>query len=1153
MFCPPPTSALSLLALAAPWLLVALVLSCCALPARCMTDGDVSSLRDDARYVFYHGLTNYHRYAYPEDELRPLSCKPLTRDRANPAHIEVNDVLGNYSLSIVDSLSTLAILASSPTSPHDRHDALKDFQKYVRLLTEEYGDGSPGPAGRGRRARGFDLDSKVQLFETTIRGLGGLLSAHLFAVGELPIRGYNPVVEEQANGRDGILWDQGFVYDGQLLRLALDLGSRLLPAFHTPTGLPYPRVNLRHGIPFYQNSPLNNDAEHGQCAKTRAATGPREVTETCSAGAGSLVLEFTVLSRLSGDAQYERLAKRAFWAVWERRSGAGLIGAGIDAETGSWIGPFTGIGAGIDSFFEYAFKSHILLSGSSYDPSRWAEDSPDAFLHTWQDAHAAISRHILRDASFQHPHYAQNDIWTGGPRLSWIDSLSAYYPGLLALAGEVDEAATAHLLYTALWSRYGALPERWNTHTGTIDSGLRWWGGRPEFIESTWYLYRATKDPWYLHVGEMTLRDIKRRCWTKCGWAGLQDVRTGEQSDRMESFFLGETAKYLYLLFDPDHPLNSLDAPFVFTTEGHPLIIPKSKRKKPRTKTPRAEPDDRPSARAQCPVPPPPVPFSISVVAARPDVFHAASLARLHLMPNKDTPGAPLLDFSADHPSVTVQDVSSPSNYTYYPWTLPLELVPHNGVSAKMAIRPTFDLSFPSLPNTGPDLAMIQKIAGGILINSISGLRFGMILEDTPHGEEYRIHSLSNLALGRDESIFLNRDTLSQINPTDPHFTRMRDTEAVDLIIDATAPVDKGSDLTTFELESANSTMDVDHELPFEFTIDVDTLDSSPNPADVVLDSLPKALLADANRLAERLDGLAEMLEAASPNVDLALRSAAQQLRSGDARKPLFASEGPKTQPDSISRYTVPGMLPTGPGAAPLPAAIDTSADPTSLDLGALPYQTILLLSSDLCTHVLPQDLAASYNILVISRGGCNFSDKLANIPTFAPSPRALQLVITVSFPHHEDDAGGFIRPMLDKPQKTRSGVDRRNPIAMVMVSGGDDAWDVLRRAASAEAVVDDDGRLTLLRGQDADDGEEAALKKKKKKEKMKNKKKKKQKQKKSKSKSNTKGKKSDDEDEDDDDDEDGDHAARKSGGIGVRRRYFFQSQGIRIGNLVVR
>ena len=229
------------------------------------------------------------KHAFPEDELRPLTCGPLTRDRANPAHIEVNDVLGNYSLTLIDSLSTLAILASSPPpDKRGRNKPLDDFQDGVKALVENYGDGSEGPAGQGARSRGFDLDSKVQVFETVIRGVGGLLSAHQFAVGDLPVRGYEAKVEKK-NGKEGVFWRNGLVYDGQLLRLATDLAERLMPAFHGATGLPYPRVNLRHGVPFYANSPLNADDEHGQCGKDPNDKGT-EITETGSAGAGSLVL-----------------------------------------------------------------------------------------------------------------------------------------------------------------------------------------------------------------------------------------------------------------------------------------------------------------------------------------------------------------------------------------------------------------------------------------------------------------------------------------------------------------------------------------------------------------------------------------------------------------------------------------------------------------------------------------------------------------------------------------------------------------------------------------------------------------------------------------------------------------------------------------------
>lgn len=109
------------------------------------------------------------KYAFPEDELRPLTCTPLTRDRDSPGNAALNDVLGNYSLTLIDSLSSLAILASDP---EDGAHAWTHFQNGIQDFVRLYGDGSDGPGGQGEKARGFDLDSKVQVFETVIRGLG---------------------------------------------------------------------------------------------------------------------------------------------------------------------------------------------------------------------------------------------------------------------------------------------------------------------------------------------------------------------------------------------------------------------------------------------------------------------------------------------------------------------------------------------------------------------------------------------------------------------------------------------------------------------------------------------------------------------------------------------------------------------------------------------------------------------------------------------------------------------------------------------------------------------------------------------------------------------------------------------------------------------
>lgn len=309
--------------------------------------------------MFYHGFDNYMKYAFPEDELRPLTCSSFGRKDTTDSGCL--DVLGNYSLTLIDSLSSLAIMSSlDDDSPqNDNSNGRKAwwyFQRGVRDIVRLYGDGSKGVKGRGSKATGFDLDSKVQVFETTIRGLGGLLSAHLFAVGDLPIAGYRPGSDEAAfakaynksgftdssKGYPGIRWNDGFFYDGQFLRLAVDLADRLLPAFDTPTGIPYPRVNLQKGIPFYISSVLDKALKKGLTKEEIESFSP-EATETCSAGAGSLILEFAVLSHLTGNDRYERVAKRAFWAVWSRRSDIDLIGSSIEANSGAWTSYMTGV------------------------------------------------------------------------------------------------------------------------------------------------------------------------------------------------------------------------------------------------------------------------------------------------------------------------------------------------------------------------------------------------------------------------------------------------------------------------------------------------------------------------------------------------------------------------------------------------------------------------------------------------------------------------------------------------------------------------------------------------------------------------------------------------------------------------------------------
>ncbi|CAD6501416.1 BgTH12-01668 [Blumeria graminis f. sp. triticale] len=1029
--------------------------------ARAMGPERIAQLRQETAAMFYHGFDNYMEIAFPEDEIRPVSCIPLTRDQQNHQNVALNDVLGNYSLTLIDSLSTLAILASSPPDAQETAEkSLRKFQDGVASLILHYGDGTNGTSGKGLRGRGFDIDSKVQVFETVIRGVGGLLSAHLFAVGELPILHYNPKLLEETKQKKlkkgelpAIVWPNGLNYNGQLLRLALDLAQRILPAFYTPTGIPYPRVNLRHGIPFYRNSAMYESQGFSENEEA-------ETTETCTAGAGSLVLEFTTLSRLTHDSRFEQLAKRAFWSVWEKRSSIGLLGAGIDSENGEWIGAYSGIGAGTDSFFEYALKTYILLSGHDqfnfskpheeeqadlpdpnlmHEPLSVEENSSAAFLATWYEARSAVKRYLY--SSVHHPHYINVHLSTGSPQAYWIDSLSAYYPGLLVLAGEVEEAIQTNLLYTALWTRYSALPERWSVHHGQVEGGLGWWPGRPEFIESNYYLYRATRDPWYLYVGEMVLKDIKERCWTKCGWSGLQDVRTGEKNDRMESFFLGETTKYLYLLFDLEHPLNSLDAGFVFTTEGHPVIIPKSNQDFGPENVKlalKSVQDDGKKMIDTCSVAPTPLPFTISVTTARRDFFHASSLIGLHLLPNHHIDEDEILALSQP----TINSQANLANYTYYPWTLPRDLMPVNGFCDILPLKNTFSIEFPTtmpvLTSSTSNFVLfgsqnLHRIPEGIMVKSLSGLILGLIFESPSlHVNEspesinmWRVWNIANIPLGRDEQIFMPRGVIGEM--IDPSFTRVRDPVMLDLVL---------------QLDDPNL---------------------SPHSSADKPQSYNEGVSRKSDNESSSIDDPTEQKTIVS--------SLGQSFTSIPAAPTTTPTATLPLQP-SYQFSPLPAIIPTGPGAAPFPDVPDAQdADPKAHDTQLL-WKTVYF-AGDGCNERIKDHVPKNFQILVLRRGNCSFSDKLSNIPSFAPTSGSLQLVVVVSSEDDEDNdhandetaheseypgtpvhgnlakKNRLIRPLLDKTQVTSSGLVRHNQIAMVMVGGGIETEKQLRRARS--------------------------------------------------------------------------------------------------------
>jgi ER degradation enhancer, mannosidase alpha-like 2 len=343
----------------------------------------------------------------------------------------------------------------------------------------------------------FDKDIYVKNFEITIRMLGGLLSSY------------------QLTG------------DNRLLELAEDLGNRLLPVFNSPTGMPYAYVNL----------------------KTHAVRG----AETNPAEVGTLLLEFGTLSKLTGKPVYYDKAKRAVIELYNRRSKIGLVGDGINIETGKWTGTDSSVSGGIDSYYEYLLKSWLLFGDK--DSKRM-----------WDRSIAALNQYVADDAPTG-LWYGHVDMNTGKRTGTFYGALDAYFPGELALSGDIPRARLLEDSCFRMWNLFGIEPEMINYSTMKIA-----YGGyplRPEIIESAFYLHYFTNDPRYLQMGNTFFDDLVKYCRTPVAYAALKDVRTKQQADDMESFFLAETLKYLYLIYAPHDTVDLSRA--VFNTEAHPL------------------------------------------------------------------------------------------------------------------------------------------------------------------------------------------------------------------------------------------------------------------------------------------------------------------------------------------------------------------------------------------------------------------------------------------------------------------------------------------------------------------------------------------------------------------------------------------------------
>jgi mannosidase alpha-like ER degradation enhancer 2 len=122
-----------------------------------------------------------------------------------------------------------------------------------------------------------------------------------------------------------------------------------------------------------------------------------------------------------------------------------------------------------------------------------------------------------------------------------------------------------------MWNKYGIEPEQFDYSMMDVPDDPKWerYFLNPEIMESAYYLYQCTQDPRYLEMGKVFFEGLKNYCRCDEGYAELKSVKTKEKSDRMESYFLAETWKYLYLLFAPTETLDFRHT--IFNTEAHPI------------------------------------------------------------------------------------------------------------------------------------------------------------------------------------------------------------------------------------------------------------------------------------------------------------------------------------------------------------------------------------------------------------------------------------------------------------------------------------------------------------------------------------------------------------------------------------------------------
>ncbi|KAF3916813.1 hypothetical protein ABW20_dc0108935 [Dactylellina cionopaga] len=396
----------------------------------------------------------------------------------------------------------------------------------------------------------YDQDQEVNTFETTIRMLGGLLSAHYLAT--------------TLNLDPGAKQEQDLY-----LEKAADLADRLLGAYSSASGIPFASVNLK------TSKGVESHADGGASSTAEATT---------------LQLEMKYLSKLMGEKVYWQRAEHVIKVVDDNHMKDGLVPIFIYATTGKFRGREIRLGSRGDSYYEYLLKQYLQTGETIY-------------ADMYQEAMAGVKKHLVKKS---HPSgftfIAELPMGIDTTVSPKMDHLVCFMPGNILLGAtngttvaeakkspgwgprEEEDLKLAKELMRSCYEMYnvtatGLAPEIafFNMdETGDKDIIIKSQDShnlqRPETVESLFLMWRMTGDEIYREWGWKIFKAFVKYCTVEGGgFTSLDTVLKvpPSQRDNMESFWLAETLKYFYLLFSPNDLLPLTDV--VFNTEAHPM------------------------------------------------------------------------------------------------------------------------------------------------------------------------------------------------------------------------------------------------------------------------------------------------------------------------------------------------------------------------------------------------------------------------------------------------------------------------------------------------------------------------------------------------------------------------------------------------------